>query len=103
MRRTACSSSAPRSGLRWRARRIGLAAGVLLAEPIADLLDLDDANLVRAGFVGIWAQMNYEQLTSLFRAEERSTAFVLASLANIGVTIAATLLWSSSGSRGRWV
>ena len=31
---------------------IGLAAGVLLAEPIADLLDLDDANLVRAGFVG---------------------------------------------------
>ena len=71
---------------------IGLAAGVLLAEPIADLLGLDDANLVRAGFVGIWAQMNYEQLTSLFRAEERSTAFVLASLANIGVTIAATLL-----------
>src|SRR3954462_15189647 len=44
---------------------LGLAAGVLLAEPIADLLGLDDANLVRAGFVGIWAQMNYEQLTSL--------------------------------------
>ena len=71
---------------------VGLAAGVLLAEPIADLLGLDDANLVRAGFVGIWAQMNYEQLTSLFRAEERSTAFVLASLANIAVTIAATVL-----------
>ena len=70
----------------------GLAAGVLLAEPIADLLGLDDANLVRAGFVGIWAQMNYEQLTSLFRAEERSTAFVLASLANIAVTIGATIL-----------
>ncbi len=71
---------------------VGLAAGVLLAEPIADLLGLDDPNLVRAGFVGIWAQMNYEQLTSLFRAEERSTAFVLASLANVGVTIAMTLL-----------
>ena len=70
----------------------GLIAGVLLAQPIADLLGLDDANLVRAGFVGIWAQMNYEQLTSLFRAEERSTAFVFASLANIAVTIAATLL-----------
>ena len=70
----------------------GLAAGVLLAEPIADLLGLDDANLVRAGFVGVWAQMNYEQLTSLFRAEERSTAFVLASLANIAVTIGATIL-----------
>jgi O-antigen/teichoic acid export membrane protein len=71
---------------------LGLAAGVLLAQPIADLLGLDDANLVRAGFVGIWAQMNYEQLTSLFRAEERSTAFVLASLANIAVTIGATIL-----------
>jgi len=70
----------------------GLAGGVLLAEPIADLLGLDDANLVRAGFVGIWAQMNYEQLTSLFRAEERSTAFVLASLANIAVTVGATVL-----------
>ena len=70
----------------------GLAAGVLLAEPIADLLGLDDANLVRAGFVGVWAQMNYEQLTSLFRAEERSTAFVAASLANIAVTIGATIL-----------
>src|SRR5918994_6821828 len=70
----------------------GLAAGVLLAEPIADLLGLENANLVRAGFVGVWAQMNYEQLTALFRAEERSTAFVLASLANIAVTIAATVL-----------
>ena len=36
--------------------------------------------------------MNYEQLTSLFRAEERSTAFVAASLANIAVTIGATIL-----------
>jgi O-antigen/teichoic acid export membrane protein len=70
----------------------GLAAGVLLAPPLADLLGLEDANLVRAGFVGIWAQMNYEQLTSLFRAEERSTAFVLASLANVAITIGATVL-----------
>jgi O-antigen/teichoic acid export membrane protein len=70
----------------------GLAAGVLLAEPLADLLLLDDANLVRAAFVGIWAQMNYEQLTALFRVEERSTLFVLASLANIAVTVAATLV-----------
>jgi O-antigen/teichoic acid export membrane protein len=71
---------------------LGLAAGLLLAEPVADLLGLDDPALVRAGFVGVWAQMNYEQLTSLFRAEERSTAFVLASLANVAVTIAATVL-----------
>ena len=56
------------------------------------LLGLDDPWLVRAAFVGIWAQMNYEQLTAVFRVEERSGLFVLASLANIAVTVAATLL-----------
>jgi O-antigen/teichoic acid export membrane protein len=71
---------------------VALVAGVLLAGPVAELLRVGDANLVRAGFVGIWAQMNYEQLTALFRAEERSTAFVLASLANVLLTIAATVL-----------
>jgi O-antigen/teichoic acid export membrane protein len=71
---------------------VALGLGALFAEQIADLLGLDDANLVRAGFVGVWAQMNYEQLTALFRAEERSTAFVLASLANVLITIGATIL-----------
>ncbi len=78
----------------------GLVAGVLLAEPLADLLLLDDANLVRAAFVGIWAQMNYEQLTALFRVEERSGLFVAASLANIAVTVAATLVLVVSYDQG---
>ena len=47
--------------------------------------------LVRASGVALWAQMNYEQLTSLFRVEERSTAFVVASLANMLITIGATV------------
>src|SRR3954471_23198882 len=60
----------------------GLVVGFVLATPIAHALKLgDDLWLVRAAFVGLWAQMNYEQLTSLFRVEERSTSFVLASLA----------------------
>ena len=59
---------------------LGLVAGFILATPIAHLLRLgDDPWLVRAGFVGLWAQMNYEQLTSLFRVEERPVAFVGAS------------------------
>jgi O-antigen/teichoic acid export membrane protein len=72
----------------------GLVAGLLLSAPIADLLfgSADDSELVMAAFVGLWAGMNYEQLTSLFRVEERSVAFVSASLANIVLTIAATLL-----------
>ncbi len=44
-----------------------------------------------AAFVGLWCGMNYEQLTSLFRVEERSVAFVSASLTNILLTIGATL------------
>jgi O-antigen/teichoic acid export membrane protein len=71
---------------------LGLVVGVALASPIADLLGVDDPNVVRAGFVAVWAQMNYEQLTSLFRVEERSTAFVLASLVNVGITIGATVM-----------
>jgi O-antigen/teichoic acid export membrane protein len=72
---------------------LGLVAGVLLAEPIADLLGLgEQPGLVRAAFVGIWAQMNYEQMTALFRAEERSSAFVVASLTNIAVSVTATVL-----------
>src|ERR687886_635690 len=71
----------------------GLVAGLLLADPIAQALRMgDDPGLVRAAAVGLWAQMNYEQLTSLFRVEERSVAFVLASLANVFVTVAATVL-----------
>jgi O-antigen/teichoic acid export membrane protein len=72
----------------------GLAAGVLLAPQISHVLFGNDhsANLVRAAFVGLWAQMNYEQLTSLFRVEERSVAFVLASLANVLITVGATVI-----------
>jgi O-antigen/teichoic acid export membrane protein len=36
--------------------------------------------------------MNYSQVTNLFRVEERSVGFVIASLSNILLTIAATLL-----------
>src|SRR6476660_8229863 len=72
----------------------GLVAGVLLAPEISQLLfgNAHAANLVRAAFVGLWAQMNYEQLTSLFRVEERSVAFVLASLANVLITVGATVV-----------
>ena len=72
---------------------LGLAVGVAFAGPIGELLGLDDPWLVRAAFVGLWAQMNYEQLTALFRVEQRPWAFLAASLANIAVTVAATVLF----------
>jgi O-antigen/teichoic acid export membrane protein len=72
----------------------GLVAGLALATPISELLfgDGDSANLVRAAFVGLWAQMNYEQLSSVFRVEQRPVAFVAASLANVVLTVGATVL-----------
>jgi O-antigen/teichoic acid export membrane protein len=72
---------------------LGLAAVVALAAPISDALfgSSGAADLVRASGVALWAQMNYEQLTSLFRVEERSTAFVAASLTNVVLTIGATV------------
>jgi O-antigen/teichoic acid export membrane protein len=72
---------------------LGVAVGLLLSPEIATALfgSDGDAKVVAAAFVGLWAQMNWEQMLSLFRVEERSVAYVSASLANIGVTIAATL------------
>jgi O-antigen/teichoic acid export membrane protein/glycosyltransferase involved in cell wall biosynthesis len=71
----------------------GLVVCVLLASQISQLLKLgDETGLVIAASVGMWAQMNYEQLTSLFRAEERAVGFVTASLANVVITVGATVL-----------
>src|SRR3954469_16500565 len=68
----------------------GLVLGVVFAAPLAHVLGLgDDAWLVPAGAVGLWAQANYQQLTNLFRAEERSTAFAIASVSNVLITVAA--------------
>ena len=61
-----------------------LLAGLALAEPISRALFASGSytGLVRAAFVGLWAAMNYDQLASLFRVEERSVSFAIASLAN---------------------
>jgi O-antigen/teichoic acid export membrane protein len=72
----------------------GLVAGLVLAEPISQLLfdTSSHANLVRASYVGLWASVNYEQMTSLFRVEQRSGAYLIATLINLGLTVGATLL-----------
>jgi O-antigen/teichoic acid export membrane protein len=71
-----------------------LVAGIALAQPISWLLfhTREHDGLVIAAFVGLWAAMNYEQMTSLFRVEQRSSAYVAATLTNVAITIAATVL-----------
>ena len=80
----------------------GLALGIVLAEPISHWLFSTGsrAGLVRAAFVFLWAQMNYEQLTSLFRVEERSYAYVAATLANVIITVGATILLVAVWNKG---
>src|ERR671924_1318441 len=81
---------------------LGLVIGVLLAPQISEALfsTHSRASLVRAAFVLLWAQMNYEQLTSLFRVEERSVAYVAATLANVIITVTATILLVAVWDRG---
>ena len=72
---------------------IGLVVALVFASELSHVLQLGDhPELVRAAAVGFWAQMNYEQVTSLFRAEERSVAFAVASIANVLITVGATVL-----------
>ena len=72
----------------------GLVLVIAFASQIAGWLHLGSGGttLVYASAVAIWAQMNYEQLTSLFRVEERSLQYVYASLSNVLITIGATIL-----------
>jgi O-antigen/teichoic acid export membrane protein len=73
---------------------VGLVLGIVFASPIAHLIGLGhDPALVRAGAVGLWAQTNYQQLTALFRVEERSAQYAVASIANVLITVAAMVVF----------
>jgi O-antigen/teichoic acid export membrane protein len=83
---------------------VGLVIGLVFANPVGHALQLGhDPTLVRAGAVGLWAQTNYQQLTALFRVEERSVAYAVASIANVLITVVAMVLavavfnWGATG------
>ena len=72
---------------------VALVLGLAFAAPLAHVLQLgDEPDLVRAAAVGLWAQLNYTQLSSVLRAEERSVESVAATLINVLVTIVVTVL-----------
>src|SRR5262245_20882232 len=73
---------------------LGLVLGLIFAEPIGRLIGLPhDPGLVRAGAVGLWAQTNYQQMTALFRVEERSVAYSIATIANVLITVTAMVVF----------
>ncbi len=72
---------------------LGLVLGLVFASTFSDWLNLHSMTLVRVAAVGLWAQTNYQQLTALFRVEERSTAYAIASVANVLVTVVAMVMF----------
>jgi len=73
---------------------VGLVLGLVFAAPVGHWIGLGhDPSLVRAGAVGLWAQTNFQQLTALFRVEERSVAYAIASIANVLITVAAMVVF----------
>ena len=73
---------------------LGLVLGLVFAAPIGHWIGLGhDPDLVRAGAVGLWVQTNYQQLTALFRVEERSVSYAIASVTNVLLTVVAMVVF----------
>ena len=67
--------------------------GLALAGPLSRLLfGLEDAGIMRLGVLGLWAFTNLEIAYALLRVEERRRAYLFASLANVLLTVALTVL-----------
>ena len=80
---------------------VGLVLCIVLAHDIAGWFGVtrdgpnlqgSGARLVIATGVLLWANVNYAQMTNLFRAEQRSVAFSIATLANIAITVPLTVI-----------
>jgi O-antigen/teichoic acid export membrane protein len=75
-----------------------------LAGPLSEaLLGRRDTELLLITAAGLWVFTLYELLMALFRLDERARAYFVASLANVGITIALTV-WlvviEDEGARG---
>src|SRR4051795_3066228 len=65
----------------------------VLAEPVSRaLLGTSQPDVVRAGALGLWAFTNLELAYALLRVEERARAFMIASLANVLLTVVLTVI-----------
>ncbi len=81
---------------------LALALCVIFAPEIARWLNVNwrpgaglhgsGTSLVVATAVLLWVNVNYAQMTNLFRAEQRSVAFSIATLLNIGTTVPLTVI-----------
>ena len=67
--------------------------GLALAAPLSRLLfGFEDEGIMRLGILGLWAFTNLEIAYALLRVEERRRAYLVASLTNVLLTVALTVL-----------
>jgi O-antigen/teichoic acid export membrane protein len=87
----------------WTTSLAALAA-VVLAAPISRLLiGFDDPLLLDCAVLGLWAFTNLEMAYAQLRVDERARAYVLASGANVAMTVAFTValvVFAGQGARG---
>jgi len=83
---------------------LALIVGLVLAEPLSHLVfGTSDATLMSAGVFGIWAFTNLEMAYALLRISSRRRAYLIASSANVILTVALTLtlvVFLDEGARG---
>jgi O-antigen/teichoic acid export membrane protein len=79
-------------------------AGAAVAGPLSRLLfGFEDAGIMRLGLLGLWAFTNLEIAYGLLRVDERRRTYLLASLANVVLTVALTVtlvVGLGQGARG---
>jgi O-antigen/teichoic acid export membrane protein len=67
-------------------------AGLALAGPLSEaLLGIRDATLMACAILGLWAFTNLEMAYALLRVDERRRTYLIASLANVLLTVALTV------------
>ena len=81
---------------------LALALCIIFASELAQLLGVEyrtgaalqgsGTSLVIATAVLLWVNVNYAQMTNLFRAERRAVSFSIATLLNIGITVPLTVI-----------
>ena len=81
------------SGVLLAVTTTGAVAVALAAEPVSRLvLGTEQPDVIRAAALGLWGFTNLELLYGLLRAEGRPRAYLTASLVNVGLTVALTLV-----------
>lgn len=87
----------------WTTTLASLVAVVFSSELSRLILGFDDPLLIDCAILGLWAFTNIEMAYAQLRVDERARAYMYASAANVGMTVAFTVglvVFADQGARG---